>query len=430
MSEAIYDVIVIGGGPAGMIAAGRAGQLGQSVLLLEKNKELGIKLLMTGKDRCNVTHFSEDKNELIEAYGKDGKFLYSAFAIFGNREVMDFFENRGVKLKVERGNRVFPVSDKSSDIRWALLNFLKKHEVKIETRATVSGIISGDILDDNNSESFQKTIKGIVLTSGEKVEAKKYVITTGGLSYPATGSTGDGYEWAKELGHKIVKPRPALSPIILADWFREDLEGLSLKNIELSIFQDKKKNDSKFGEMLFTKNGISGPVVLDLSKKVGELFEGIKEEPTESRIDLRLDLKPALDFVKLDKRIQRDFQAGNNRQFKNILDKLLPKKLIPVVIKLSKINPDKQVNLITREERKRLVRALKEFPLHPEKLVGFGKAIITTGGVDLKEVNSKTMQSRLVNNLYFAGEVLNLDGPTGGYNLQIAWSTGYIAGGE
>ncbi len=441
-----YDVIVIGGGPAGMIAAGRAGQLGQSVLLLEKNKELGIKLLMTGKDRCNVTHFSENKNELIEAYGKEGKFLYSSFAKFGNKEVMNFFEDRGMKLKVERGNRVFPVSDKSSDIRWALLNFLKKHKVKIETRATVSGIISDDILEDNNLESSQKTIKEIILTSGEKVKAKKYIITTGGLSYPATGSTGDGYEWAKELGHKIIKPRPALSPIILADWFAESLEGLSLKNIELSIYTDNNppqadqskktgKIDSKFGEMLFTKNGISGPVVLDLSKKVGELLNKPDQHRGKasvlehsSRVEMRLNLKPALDFVKLDKRIQRDFQEGNNKQFKNILDRLLPKKLIPVVIKLSKINSDKQVNLITKEERKRLVRALKEFPLHPERLVGFGKAIITTGGVDLKEVDSKTMQSRLVNNLYFAGEVLNLDGPTGGYNLQIAWSTGYAAG--
>ncbi len=472
----MYDVVVIGGGPAGMMAAGRAGQLGQSVLLLEKNKDLGVKLLMTGKDRCNVTHFSEDKNELIEAYGKEGKFLYSAFAKFGNKEVVDFFENRGVKLKVERGNRVFPVSDKSSDIRWALLNFLKKHKVKIETGATVSGIISGDILDGNNSESFQKTIKGVVLTSGEKVKAKKYIVTTGGLSYPATGCTGDGYGWAEKLGHKIVKPRPALSPIVLTDWFAENLEGLSLKNIELSIYTDNNppqapacpvgrdqskktgKIDSKFGEMLFTKNGISGPVVLDLSKKVGELLESHSVIPlrrsyagqeatrdklkitgdkfyntrsnqkSNNNIALKLDLKPALDFKKLDQRIQRDFQQGNNKQFKNILDRLLPKKLIPVVIKLSKINSDKQVNLITREERKRLVRLLKEFPLHPKRLVGFGKAIITTGGVDLKEVNSKTMQSRLVNNLYFAGEVLNLDGPTGGYNLQVAWSTGYVAG--
>ncbi len=442
----MYDVVVIGGGPAGMMAAGRAGQLGQSVLLLEKNKELGVKLLMTGKDRCNVTHFSEDKNELIEAYGKEGKFLYSAFAKFGNKEVMDFFEGRGVKLKVERGNRVFPVSDKSSDIRWALLNFLKKHKVKIKTGATVSEIISGDISNNNNSESFQKIIKEVILTSGERLKAKKYIITTGGLSYPATGCTGDGYRWAEKLGHKIVKPRPALSPIVLKDWFVKDLEGLSLKNIELSIYvdnnplqvpaysmgrdQSKKigKIDSKFGEMLFTKNGISGPVVLDLSKKVGELFEGIKDKSTDSRIELRLDLKPALDFKKLDQRIQRDFQEGNNKQFKNILDKLLPKKLIPVVVKLSKINPDKQVNLITGEERKRLTRLLKEFPLYPEKLVGFGKAIITTGGVDLKEVDSGTMQSRLVDNLYFAGEVLNLDGPTGGYNLQVAWSTGYLAG--
>ncbi len=521
----MYDVIVIGGGPAGMMAAGRAGQLGQSVLLLEKNKELGVKLLMTGKDRCNVTHFSEDKNELIEAYGKDGKFLYSAFARFGNREVMDFFENRGVKLKVERGNRVFPVSDKSSDIRQALLAFLAQGGVKIKTKATVVGIESSkaskveaskagvneaglikpyfakamrDKLHDsgvlspasderdklnNKTSDNNKIISQIILSSGERFKAKKYIITTGGLSYPSTGCTGDGYKWAEELGHGIIKPRPALSPIVLKDWFVKRLEGLSLRNIELNIYKNNKKIASKFGEMLFTKNGISGPVVLDLSKKVGELLaskagplERAKQakgpafserfnkevwplktstvnkphfakvtrdklkitgdqfyntksnQKLDTSIVLKLDLKPALDFKKLDQRIQSDFQQGNNKQFKNILDRLLPKKLIPVVIKLSKINPDKQVNLITREERKQIERLLKEFTLHPERLVGFGKAIITTGGVDLKEVNSQTMQSRLVNNLYFAGEVLNLDGPTGGYNLQIAWSTGYIAG--
>ena len=418
-----YDVVVIGGGPAGMMAAGRAGQFGQAVLLLEKNKELGVKLLMTGKDRCNVTHYTEEVNELVDAYGKNGKFLYSGFSRFGNLEVMNFFENRGVKLKVERGQRVFPVSDNSGDIRNALVNFLAENKVEVRTRQTVEGFIKYE------TENGEMKIKELVVNNGERVQAEKFIVATGGLSYPATGATGDGYDWARELGHSIIKPRPALSPIILSDWFVEDLEGLSLRNVELSIWNDNKKVETRFGEMLFAKRGISGPIVLDLSKYVDKLLEEkqINQEENE-RIDLKIDLKPALDFVKLDKRIQRDFQAGNNKQFKNILDKLLPKKLIPVVIKLTKINSDKQINLITREERHRLVRALKEFPLHGESLVGFDKAIITAGGVDLKEVNSKTMQSRLVSNLYFAGEVLDLDGPTGGYNLQVAWSTGYAAG--
>ena len=221
-----------------------------------------------------------------------------------------------------------------------------------------------------------------------------------------------------------------MSPIILTDWFIEDLEGSSLRNIEISIFVKNKKILAKFGEVLFTKRGISGPVALEISKKVGELLEGTKDSIKDNRVELKIDLKPALDFVKLDKRIQRDFQEGNNKQFRNVLGKLLPKKLIPVVVKLSKINSDKRVNLITKEERRQLVRTLKEFPLHVDKLVGFSRAIITTGGIDLREVNSRTMQSRLVDNLYFAGEVLDLDGPTGGYNLQICWSTGWVAGSE
>ncbi len=413
-----YDVVVIGGGPAGMMAAGRAGQLGQSVLLLEKNKELGMKLSITGKDRCNVTHFTEDKNELIDAYGKNGRFLYSSLAGFSNSDVINFFEDRGVKMKVERGSRVFPVSDKSSDIRQALLAFLAQGKVVIRQRETVVGIKSF------TGES-KKTISQIALSSGERIKADKYIITTGGLSYPATGSTGDGYDWARELGHNIINPRPALSPIVVSEWFIPQLEGLSLKNIELSIYKDDKKVDSKFGEMLFTNRGVSGPVVLDLSKKVGELLEA---ETTAGSVKLRIDLKPALDFKKLDQRIQRDFQNGNNKQFKNILENLLPKKFIQVMILKSKIDPEKQVNLITKEERKRLVKLMKGFSLQPDKLLGFGKAIITTGGIDLKEVDSKTMQSRLIPNLYFAGEVLDLDGPTGGYNLQIAWSTGYAAG--
>ena len=417
-----YDVVIIGGGPAGMISAARASQLGKNVLLLEKNRELGIKLLITGKNRCNVTHYSEKPNDLIEFYGKSGKFLYSSFANFSNLDVVDFFEKQGVKMKVERGNRVFPASDKSTDVRRTLLDFLQKKGVKIRTGKTVK-----EIIKNKQSPSISK----IILSNGEEIEAEKYIVTTGGLSYSATGSSGDGYEWAKKLGHNIISPRPALSPIILKDEFIKELEGLSLRNIEINIFKNIKNSSekiiSKFGEALFTEQGISGPIVLDVSKKVGELLQEIENEKL-AEIILKIDFKPALSLEKLDKRIQRDFQEGNNKQFKNILDKLLPKKIIPIIIKLSKIDPNKQVNLITKEERKKILLLLKEFPLHIEKLVGFGKAIITTGGIDLKEVDSKTMQSKLIKNLFFAGEILNLDGPTGGFNLQICWSTGWTAG--
>lgn len=423
-----YDVIVVGGGPAGMMAAGIAGHNGQRVLLLEKNRELGIKLLITGKDRCNVTHYSRKPNDLIDSYGRSGRFLYSAFANFSNLDVIDFFEKRGVKMKVERGDRVFPVSNKSIDVRRALLSFLLDGGVEVRTEQTVKEFTKSK--KNSNTGYF---VNKIILTSGEQLSAKKYIIATGGLSYPVTGSTGDGYKWAKKFGHSIILPRPALSPIILKDDFVKDLEGLSLRNVEINVFKNTAnsfvKVASRFGEALFTQGGISGPIILNISKKIGELLQEIKKEKM-GEIILRIDFKPALDFEKLDKRIQRDFQKGNNKKFKNILNKLLPKKIIPIIIKLSKIDPDKQVNLITKEERKNLVLLLKEFPLQVDRLIGFDKAIITTGGVDLKEVNSKTMQSRLVKNLYFTGEILDLDGPTGGYNLQICWSTGWTAGSE
>ncbi len=416
-----YDIVVVGGGPSGMMAAGRAGQLGCRVLLIEKNKEMGIKLLMTGKERCNVTHYSENPNDLIEFYGKNGRFLYSGFANFSNLDVIDFFEKRGVKMKIERGARVFPASDKSMDIRKVLLDFLEEGNVKILKGKTVKDVIK------NSQKEF---IESIILLTGEKINAKRYIIATGGLSYPATGATGDGYRWAKKLGHNIVSPYPALSPIRLKDKFVSNLEGLTIKNVRIDVFKNEgksceKKVISRFGEAVFTKQGISGPIILDMSKKIGEL---LRKNGKGATLRLRIDFKPAMSFEKLDKRIQRDFQKGNNKQFKNILNKLLPKKIIPVLIKLSEINPDKRVNLITKEERKKLTRLLKEFPLTIKEVVGFGKAIITTGGIDVTEVNSKTMQSRLVDNLFFTGEVLDLDGPTGGYNLQVCWSTGWTAG--
>lgn len=404
-----YNVIVIGGGPAGMMSAGRAAELGAKVLLLEKNEHLGVKLLCTGKGRCNITNNTDETKKMVDRYGKNGRFLFSAFSKFGVEDVVNFFEERGVKTKVERGERIFPESDRARDVLNALVKYMRQGEVEIMTNAQVKNILVE-----------KKAIKKIVLEDGQELEAEKYIICTGGKSYPLTGSTGDGYKWLEKMGHTIIFPRPALTPIIIKEKLVRELEGLSLKNVEISLFKHNKKIDSRFGEALFTDNGLSGPIILDMSKKIGEELSGA--------LILKIDFKPALDFVKLDERVQRDFQENSNKLFKNSLNELLPQKLIPVIIRLSEINPDKKVNTITKEERKKLLHLLKEFELTIKDLLGFDKAIVTAGGVELSEVDPKTMQSKIISNLYLAGEILDIDGPTGGYNLQVCWSTGFVAG--
>lgn len=402
-----YEIIVIGGGPAGMMAAGTAASSGASVLLLEKNDRLGIKLLITGKQRCNITNTGLNKNNLTNIYGPNGRFMHSAWHSFSNHDIISFFENLEVKTKVERGNRVFPKSDRALDILNALKKYLNNNNVEVKYQSPVARFIK-----HNN------VITKVVLSDGEEYEADKFIIATGGKSYPETGSEGNAYTWLVDLGHKVVKPRPALTPILMSDQFITDLEGLSLKNVKITLYNENNKIDTRFGEALFTSRGMSGPTILDISRLIHNL-----NKPT-----LSIDFKPALDNDQLDKRIQRDFDGLKNKMFRNSLAKLLPQKLIPVVIKLSNIDPDKKVNGITREERKNLVNLIKDFKLNIAGLDGYRKAIITTGGVDLKEVDPKTMRSKLIDNLYFAGEVMDLDGPTGGYNLQICWSTGYKAG--
>ena len=392
-----------------MMAAGKASEQGARVFLIEKNSNLGVKLLITGKERCNITNFTPDVKEFTEKFGKNGKFLFSALHKFGVLDTIDFFENRNCKTKVERGNRVFPKSDKSQEVLDVLIKYLKENKVDIKTNSSVK-----DFILENNK------IKKIILDNNEEITADKYVLCTGGKSYPGTGSTGDGYVWLDKFGHKTVKPAPSLSPVVVKEKYVKELEGLSLKNVEISIYKNNKKLDSRFGEAIFTANGMSGPIILDMSKKIGESLP----EKTE----LIIDFKPALDFKTLDLRLQKDFQEGNNKMFRNILDNLLPKKLIPLIIRLSGISPNKQVNLVTHEERKKLLHLLKEFKLTALDLTGFSKAIVTAGGVDLSEVDPQTMQSKLISNLYFAGEILDLDGPTGGYNLQVCWSTGFVAG--
>ncbi len=408
------DVLVIGGGPAGVMAAISASEKGAKTVLLEKNSELGIKLMMTGKGRCNITNAEKDKRKFLEAFGKNGKFLYSAFNDFGGEETLEFFEERGLETKIERGNRVFPASDRAGDVRAVLEDELRKRKVLILKNTKVL-----DLMQRDNKITGIKTENSA--GKAEEMEFKNIIIATGGLSYPHSGSSGDGFVWAKKLGHKIVPAEPALTPIILKEKWISDLEGLSLRNVNVSVYQNNKKQDERFGEALFTERGISGPVVLDLSKKVGELLK-------QGEVKIAIDFKPALDFNELDRRIQKDFGENQNRMFKNSLDELLPQKLIPVIIELSGIDSQKKVNLVTKEERRKLVHLLKEMSLEVSSLLGFEKAVITSGGVSLREVDPKTMKSKIIDNLYFAGEVLDLDAPTGGYNLQEAWSTGHLAG--
>lgn len=405
-----YDVCVIGGGAAGMMAAGRAAENGASVVLIERNDRLGVKLLITGKGRCNITNIENDLQFLTQKYGKNGKFLFSSLASFGVDDVISFFEDRGVQTKVERGGRVFPVSDNSADVLKALQAYLDENKVKI-----IKGV--------KVNKFFQRSgnITEVVLDNGGSIKAKKYIICVGGKSYPVTGSDGKLIPLIKKLGHTVNSLSPALVPVVCSDRFIKDLEGLSLKNVEVSAWQDKKKKVDRFGEALFTHDGMSGPIILDMSKEIDQLLES-------GSVKLQIDFKPALSVAEVDKRVQKDFQLFNNKMFKNSLDNLLPKKMIPVIIELSKIDPDKKVNLITRDERLRIVELLKFFKLEVKEIGDFSKAIITRGGVDLKEIDPKTMKSKVVSNLSFAGEVLDLDGPTGGYNLQVAWSTGFVAG--
>ncbi len=405
----VFDIAVIGGGPAGMIAAGRAAELGVKVVLIEKNEVLGKKLLLTGKGRCNFTHNELDIRKFAEKYGRNGRFLYRALSVFGVKEVIDFFESRGVKGKVEQGDRIFPENGNVQDILNVLLKYLSEGKVTILYNVEVI-----------NFKQEDRKISQVILRD-RQIIADKFIICTGGKSYPQTGSTGDGYHWARQLGHTIIEPVPALNPIKISEKWVKELQGLSLKNISLKLFQNGKKQDERFGEMLFTHFGVSGPIVMDLSKNIGTL---LKRGP----VKLILDLKPALDFKKLDKRIQRDLTKFKGRMFKNSLKELLPLSMIPVIIRLSGIESEKQVDYLSREERIKLVHLLKELELSPTELLGFKWSVVTSGGIALKEVDPNTMGSKKIKNLYFAGEILDLDGPSGGYNLQECWSSGYLAG--
>lgn len=403
-------VIVVGAGAAGLMASGIAAENGNDVLLIERNDRVGRKVMITGKGRCNVTNNCTMINELIAAVPTNGRFLYSAFSRFMPIDTMELFEDMGVPLKVERGNRVFPESDKAVDIVDALNAFSQDGGAK-----RIKGRVTELIINDG-------AVKGVKLEDGEEFEADSVIVATGGASYTLTGSTGDGYELAKQAGHTIVDLKPSLVPLVCHEGFCSDLQGLSLRNIEITVLDTEtyKEVYKDFGEMLFTHYGVSGPVILSASSHLKDV--------KPRRFEIHIDLKPAITYEQLDKRIQRDFLENANKNFINALDALLPKKLVPVIVRLCEIKPATKVNQITKEQRGRLVNLLKDLKVTVMKFRPLEEAIVTSGGVSVKEIDPKTMESKLCKGLFFAGEVIDVDAYTGGFNLQIAFSTGRLAG--
>ena len=412
-------VIVIGGGPAGMMSAITASENGNDVTLVEKMNSLGRKLLITGKGRCNITS-SLNIEEFIKNTPGNGRFLYSCYQQYTNKDIIKFLKEQGLEVKEERGNRIFPVTDKSQDVLKCFTKKLKENKVKILYNMQVQKILV--------DEQREKAIG--ILANNEEMYADKIILATGGKSYPLTGSTGDGYKMVEELGHNVTKIKPSLVPLeVYQKSLCQNLQGLSLRNIEIKIL-DKSKNKAiyeDFGEMLFTHFGVSGPTILSSSAHLVR-YKNIEDKLKNKEIILKIDFKPALSTKRLDDRILRDFTEFKNKQFKNSLEKLLPHKLINPIIKLSKIDPDKKVNEITKEERTRLVELLKNFTIEIKGFRPIDEAIVTSGGIKISEINPKTMESKLIKNLYFAGEIIDVDSYTGGFNLQIAYSTGFVAG--
>lgn len=407
-------VIVVGGGAAGMFAAIAAAKNGHQVTLYEKNEKLGKKIFITGKGRCNITN-AADMEELFDAVVTNSKFLYSSFYGYTNQNVIDFFEDAGVPVKIERGNRVFPISDHSSDVIRALEREMKKVGVKVCLNTEVKSV-----------EAEKGKFNKVVLKDTTTQTADACIVATGGLSYRSTGSTGDGFRFAENVGHKVTQCFPSLVPMETKEPWICELQGLSLRNVEAKILDGKKELYKDFGEMLFTHFGVSGPLIISASSYVSKKF--MDKNGQKKELTLEIDLKPALTEEQLDQRVLRDFEENHNRQFKNAITKLFPTKLIPVMLELGGIDPEKKVNSIEKEERKQFVHLIKHFRMTLTGLRDYPEAIITKGGVNVKEIDPGTMESKLVKGLYFAGEVLDLDALTGGFNLQIAWSTGYAAG--
>ena len=401
-----------------MMAAGRAAELGAKVILIEKNNSLGKKLLITGGGRCNVTNAEFNNRKLLEKFKDDGKFLFSAFSQWSVKETLDFFHDRKMDTKIEIGLRVFPLSDRSQSVWNVMVEYIKKGGVEILSDSPVMDIVMSE---------DKKDVVGVKLFNKEIIHARSVIIATGGTSHPETGSTGDAYEWLKNIGHKIIETRPSLVPLAAKDKWIEKLAGVSLSDIKLTIFLNgkkqifRKRTSAKIGKILFTHVGISGPTILNMSKDVSEIL-------SFGDIVISLDLLPKLDLEKLNLKLLEIFKENDKKQFKNCLSGLIPSAMASVVVELSGINPEVQCNSVTREERLKLVELLKNIPIHIEKFLGLDKAVISSGGVPLQEVDFKSMRSRLFPNLYLIGDILNIDRPTGGYGLQLCWTTGFVAG--
>jgi len=404
-----YDVIVVGGGPAGLFAAGFAGRQGARVLLLEKNAHCGAKLLITGKGRCNVTHSEDDPRKFVEYFGRNGRALLTALYAFGVKDVVAFFEERGVPLTIERGGRVFPQSGEALDVQRALEAFVHSAGVELRTSCTVKQLLIED-----------RRVKTLETTAGF-FAAGNVVLATGGLSYPETGCTGDGYAWAGTCGHRLVTPQPALVPVQLRENWTAEVSHFNLRNVRVILTVEGKKIAERFGEAFFTSSGIGGPIILDLSSRIRDALK-------EGEVKLLLDLKPAVTTELFDKRLQRELAEHSNQDFGNSLGSLLPRDMIPVFLRLVGIDPKKKCHSVTKAERQRLLKLFKELELEVTGCEGFRRAIITAGGISLQDIDMRSMRSKRVENLFFAGEIIDLDGPTGGFNLQECWSTGYLAG--
>jgi len=417
MKDMVWDVIVIGGGPAGMMAAGRSAELGAEVILIEKNDSLGKKLLITGGGRCNVTNAEFDNRKLLEKFKDDGKFLFSAFSQWSVKETLDFFHNHNMGTKVEEGQRVFPLSNKSQSVWDVMVEYIKKGGGTILSNSPVVDFIMSD---DN------KNIIGVKFEN-KNIFARSIVVATGGTSHPETGSTGDAYKWLKNIGHNIVETKPSLVPLAAKDTWIKKLAGVSLNDIKLTIFLNgvkqnfRKRSSTKIGKILFTHVGISGPTILNMSKDISEIL-------SFGDVVVSLDLLPNIDQEKLNQKLLEIFKENDKKKFKNSLSDLIPSAIIPVITELSGIDPEIQCNSITREERIKLINLLKNIPIHIDRLLGLDKAVISSGGIPLQEVDFKTMKSRLFPNLYLIGDLLNIDRPTGGYGLQLCWTTGFVAG--
>jgi predicted Rossmann fold flavoprotein len=410
-TPAIWDVVVIGGGPAGMMAAGRAAERGRSVLLLEKNGSLGKKLLITGGGRCNVTNNTPDMRTMLANYKKSERFLYSAFAQFGVDDALAFFHQRGMATKEEANGRMFPVSDQAQSVWDVLVGYMREHGVRVATGFAVTGIFF-----DNDTKKFR-----VAVQNGQVIVSLSVIVATGGLSRPETGSTGEGFGWLKKLGHTIIANNVALVPVALRDEWVKALSGVVLQDVKMTLFQNGKKQNVRTGKILFTHFGISGPTILNMSKEIGEMLQ-------YGEVTVAVDLFPQFDHGQLKEEIKRLLAREPNRLLKNTLKKMIAPALVSTVLALAKVDIDTPNHSITREDRIRLIALLKAIPLHVSGLLGADKAVISSGGVSLSEIDFKTMQSRLIPNLYIVGDVLHIDRPSGGYSLQLCWTTGFVAG--